>query len=97
METVLNLLLVRFAVLALGVVVLVLAAFAVLVVLRRRGRIDSARRGAEQLARLGSQYLETRGRRGDVRGRRAGLGGARAHETLRRLADPDPSRGRGRR
>jgi hypothetical protein len=82
METVLNLLLLRFGILALGVVVLALGAFAVLVALRRRGRIESARRGAEQLARLGTRYLETRADR-----RRAGLGETSARAALRHLAD----------
>ncbi|SHF87392.1 hypothetical protein [Streptoalloteichus hindustanus] len=60
-EGVMNILLLRFALIACGVAVLVVIGFAVLLVLRRKGRLDDARRHAEPLVRA---WLENRrGRR----------------------------------
>ncbi len=69
METVLNLLLIRFGVIAGAVVVVALVVFAVAVALRRRGRIDQARRYAEPTARAIARYLNDRG---SARSRRGG-------------------------
>lgn len=70
METVLTMMLIRFGVIALVVVVLALAAFAVVLVLRRSGRADDARRGAVSLARTVSRHVD--GEASGVRGRAAG-------------------------
>ncbi|MFE3761948.1 hypothetical protein ACFXPI_09325 [Streptomyces sp. NPDC059104] len=51
METVLNLLLIRFAVIAAGLTALALIAFAVALSLKRRGRLDDVRHSLEPLAR----------------------------------------------
>ncbi|GHF55182.1 hypothetical protein GCM10010218_40740 [Streptomyces mashuensis] len=51
METYLNFLLIRFGLIAGGLVLLALAAFAVAVVLKRRGRLEDVRRYAEPAAR----------------------------------------------
>lgn len=51
METVLDLLLIRFAVIAAGITVLALVVFAVALSLKRRGRLDDVRRSLEPLAR----------------------------------------------
>lgn len=83
METVLTLLLVRFALVALVVVVLALGVFAVVVVLRRRGRADQARAGVEQLVRLAATHLE--GRDARTTGRDRSTGGAWVGSVLRRL------------
>ncbi|GAA0313109.1 hypothetical protein GCM10010302_60070 [Streptomyces polychromogenes] len=51
METYLNLMLIRFALLAAGAVALALLAFAVALVLKRRGGLDRVRRHVDPLAR----------------------------------------------
>ncbi|GAA3524049.1 hypothetical protein GCM10022222_02970 [Amycolatopsis ultiminotia] len=89
METVLTVLLVRFGIIAGVVVVLGLAAFAVIVRLRRRGKGDRVRAGASALARHAARAMDERGRRGG-RGR---LGGQVAREAVRWLEDDRP-RGR---
>lgn len=61
METVLNLLLMRFALIALVVVVLALGALAVIVVIRRRGRTDEVRAGVERLVDLALARSQARG------------------------------------
>lgn len=88
METVLNVLLVRFAVLALGVVLLALTTFAIVSVLRRRGRLDSARRGLAHAARAAAQHLERQGDPGPGRG---GLRRAATRTALRRLGESGQS------
>ncbi|GAA2808533.1 hypothetical protein GCM10010441_36520 [Kitasatospora paracochleata] len=60
MATVLTFLLIRFAVIAAGLVFLALVLFAVALVLRRAGRLDAARRRAEPLAREGLRRLAER-------------------------------------
>jgi heme exporter protein D len=60
METVLNLLLVRFALIAGGLVVLALVVFAVALVLKRRGRLDDVRRLAAPAARAAVRHLDDR-------------------------------------
>lgn len=58
METVLNLLLIRFGVIVGALVVIALIVFAVAVALKRRGKIGQARRYAEPLARAIAQRLD---------------------------------------
>ncbi|MCP2257547.1 hypothetical protein LX15_001232 [Streptoalloteichus tenebrarius] len=59
--SVMTFLLLRFAVIAVGVAILVVVGFAVLVVLRRKGRLDDARKYAEPVFRA---WMENRrGRR----------------------------------
>ena len=60
MEIVLNLLLVRFALIVGGLVVLTLVVFAVALALKRRGRLDDARRYAAPAARAAVRHLEGR-------------------------------------
>ncbi|WP_409181422.1 hypothetical protein F9C11_33835 [Amycolatopsis sp. VS8301801F10] len=89
METVLNILLIRFGIIAGIVVVLGLGAFAVIVSLRRRGKGERVREGAAVLAKSAARAMDRRGARG-VRGR---VGG----EVVRRAArwlDEDPGRKR---
>ncbi|MDJ0380319.1 hypothetical protein [Streptomyces sp. G-G2] len=89
METVLNLLLIRFAVVVGGLVVLALVVFAIALALKRRGKgeLDAVRRRATPLAREAGRLLTRRalsrgrqglGGRGGERGRERGRGrGAR--------------------
>ncbi|MGW8379448.1 hypothetical protein [Streptomyces sp. ODS28] len=80
MQTVLTVLLVRFALVVGGLVVLALVLFAIALFLKRRGRLDRARvdrvrRGAAPAARAVADRLDTGGARG---GRsRASAGAAR--------------------
>ncbi|MER5729866.1 hypothetical protein ABT084_16255 [Streptomyces sp. NPDC002138] len=70
METVLDLLLIRFAVIAGVAVVLALAVFAVAVALKRKGKLDALRRHATPLVRDTARLLAERGAgRGRPRGR----------------------------
>lgn len=60
METVLNLLLVRFALIAGALVVLALVVFAAALALKRRGRLDEVRRYAAPAARAAVRHLDER-------------------------------------
>src|SRR5688572_23065707 len=60
LETVLNLLLIRFGVIAAGLVVLALVAFAVALSVRRRGDLNGVRRYAAPAARTAARYLDGR-------------------------------------
>ena len=62
METVLNLLLLRFALIATGLVVLALIAFAVALAMRRRG-VDVTRHAAPVAEALLTRWLDGRRRR----------------------------------
>ncbi|MEV7908500.1 hypothetical protein [Streptomyces anulatus] len=95
METVLNLLLIRFGVIVGALVVVALIVFAVAVALRRRGRLDQARRYAEPTARAIARYLDdrdaARSRRGgasrSLLGEAARLAARRLEEDRRRNGD----------
>lgn len=76
METYLTLMLVRFGLIAAGVVVLGLVAFGVAVALRRRGYGERVRRGVDQATRFAGRVLDER--------RARGIGPAVAREALRR-------------
>ncbi|PKV95972.1 hypothetical protein ATK30_6907 [Amycolatopsis echigonensis] len=85
METVLNILLIRFGIIAGIVVVAGLAGFALIVSLRRRGKAERVREGAAALAKSAARAMDRRGARG-VRG-----------EVVRHAArwlDEDPDRKR---
>ncbi|TMR89097.1 hypothetical protein [Nonomuraea basaltis] len=87
METMLNLLLIRFGVIVGALVVLALIVFAVAVALKRRGRIDQARRYAEPVARAIVQRLDrdtSHSRPGAPRG---SLAGNAARAAARYLAE----------
>lgn len=60
METVLNVLMVRFVLIVGGLVILALVAFAVALALKRRGRLDDVRRYAEPAARTAARHWEMR-------------------------------------
>lgn len=60
METVLTMLLIRFGLIVGGLVVLALVVFAVALVLRRRGKLDSTRERVAPLARGVAQLLADR-------------------------------------
>ncbi|MFI1160102.1 hypothetical protein [Streptomyces sioyaensis] len=94
MERVLNLLLIRFGLIVGGLVVLALLAFAVALVLKRRGRLDAARRHAAPAAHAASRYLDdrsaARGRGGVSRG-----GGSVAGAVVRAAARHLDDGGRG--
>ncbi|MGW1200375.1 hypothetical protein ACWD4B_31725 [Streptomyces sp. NPDC002536] len=64
MQRYLDFILIRFGVLAGGIVVLALVVFAVALSLKRRGRLDEARRHAEPAARA---VLRAAARRWDAR------------------------------
>ncbi|WP_438489701.1 hypothetical protein [Streptomyces sp. S186] len=68
MERILNLMLIRFGVIAGGLVVLALLIFAVALILKRRGRLDDVRRYADPAVRAGmraaARRLDERRRRG---------------------------------
>ncbi|MFD9895085.1 hypothetical protein ACFWY9_37565 [Amycolatopsis sp. NPDC059027] len=66
---IMNILLVRFGVMAAGIAVLVLVVFTIAVVLKRRGKLGAARRYVEPLAR---GYVENRAARRGRGGRRGG-------------------------
>lgn len=92
MERVLNLLLLRFGLIAGALVVLALLVFAVALALKRRGRLDEARRYAAPAARAVGRYLDDRGAargRTGVSGRGGSVGGAVARAAARRLASDD--------
>lgn len=72
METVLTLMLVRFGLIAGGLVVVALVLFGVAVTLRRRGRGAQVRRYAEAAADHLAPRDAVRSRRGGSRGRLAG-------------------------
>ncbi|MBB4920658.1 hypothetical protein [Streptosporangium saharense] len=72
METVLTLMLVRFGLIAGGLVVVALVLFGVAVTLRRRGRGAQVRRYAETAADYLAARDAVRPRRGGSRGRLAG-------------------------
>ncbi|MDH6544406.1 hypothetical protein [Streptomyces sp. SPB4] len=59
-QTILDLLLIRFAVIAAGLTVLALIAFAVALSLKRRGRLDDVRHALEPLARQAFRAALTR-------------------------------------
>ncbi|MFJ7206926.1 hypothetical protein ACIQWR_25760 [Streptomyces sp. NPDC098789] len=75
METYLNLMLIRFGLVAGGLVVLALLVFAVALALKRRGGLDEVRRYAAPVVRVGlraaARRLEGRGN-GAARSRREG-------------------------
>ncbi|WP_020658508.1 hypothetical protein [Amycolatopsis benzoatilytica] len=89
METVLNILLIRFGIIAGIVVVVGLAGFALIVSLRRRGKGEQVRAGAATLAKSAARAVERRGARG-VRGR---VGGEVVRQAARWL-DEGPDRKR---
>jgi hypothetical protein len=60
METILNLLMVRFALIVGGLVILALVVFAVALALKRRGRLDDLHRYAEPAVRAAVRHLEKR-------------------------------------
>ncbi|WP_438295165.1 hypothetical protein [Streptomyces sp. HUAS TT7] len=72
METYLNLMLIRFALIAGAVVVLALLAFAGALVLKRRGRLGEARRLAEPAARAALRAAARRLEGGSGSARRPG-------------------------
>ncbi|MEU9112261.1 hypothetical protein AB0D04_10800 [Streptomyces sp. NPDC048483] len=73
METYLNLMLVRFGLIAGAVVVLALVVFAVALSLKRRGRLDQARRYADPAVRAALRAAARRLEDGPARsGRRGG-------------------------
>ncbi|MYW89653.1 hypothetical protein G3I59_03195 [Amycolatopsis rubida] len=88
-ETVLNILLIRFGIIAGIVVVVGLGAFALIVSLRRRGKGERVREGAAVLAKSAARAMDRRGARG-VRGR---VGGEVVRQAARWL-DEDPGRKR---
>ena len=90
MEAVLRVMMIRFGVIALVVVLLALAAFAVVLVLRRSGRAEGARRGAASLARAASRHVD--GRR-DSYGARGKVAGSVAKAVADRLDRPGDGRG----
>ncbi|MFB7586461.1 hypothetical protein [Streptomyces sp. NPDC056169] len=53
METYLNLMLIRFGLIAGGLVVLALVVFAIALTLKRKGRLDEVRRYADPVVRVG--------------------------------------------
>ncbi|WP_167756462.1 MULTISPECIES: hypothetical protein [unclassified Amycolatopsis] len=89
METVLNILLIRFGIIAGIVVVVGLGAFALIVSLRRRGKGERVREGAAVLAKSAARAMDRRGARG-MRGR---VGGEVVRQAARWL-DEDPGRKR---
>ncbi|MFJ9468637.1 hypothetical protein [Streptomyces caniferus] len=108
MERVLNLLLIRFGLIAGALVVLALLVFAVALVLKRRGRLDAARRYAAPAAQAVSRYLDDRGAargRGGMSRGRGSVAGAVVRAAARHLDDDgrgqrqrerEPGRGDGR-
>lgn len=85
-----NLLLIRFALIVAGAVVLALLAFAAALVLRRRGGgMDEVRRGVAPAARVLANHLDARDgrRRGLLPSRRGSLITAVVSASARYLAD----------
>ncbi|MBT2385623.1 hypothetical protein [Streptomyces sp. ISL-11] len=72
METYLNFMLLRFGVAAGGLVVLALAAFAVALTLKRRGRLDQARRYADPAVKAALRAAARRLENGSTTRRRDG-------------------------
>ncbi|MFF0431316.1 hypothetical protein ACFYU9_03660 [Streptomyces sp. NPDC004327] len=72
METVLNLMLIRFGLIAAGLVVLALLAFAIALRLKRRGRLDDFRRYADPALKTALRAAARRldGTRGETSGPR---------------------------
>ncbi|MFG2533525.1 hypothetical protein [Streptomyces sp. NPDC048516] len=95
MERVLNVLLIRFGLIAGALVVLALLVFAVALVLKRRGKLGAARRYAAPAAQAVSRCLDDRGaarRRGGVSRGGGSVAGALVRAAARHLEDD----GRGR-
>ncbi|GIE89905.1 hypothetical protein [Actinoplanes regularis] len=59
-DSLMTLLLIRFALLVAGAAVLVLVVFTVLVVLKKRGRLDDARKYGDYVAPAARAYLDSR-------------------------------------
>ncbi|MEV5878335.1 hypothetical protein AB0L75_29750 [Streptomyces sp. NPDC052101] len=75
METYLNLMLIRFGLVAGGLVVLALLIFAIALSLKRRGRLDEVRRYADPVVKAGLRAAAERvagGRSGASQSRRQG-------------------------
>ncbi|MEV6564912.1 hypothetical protein [Streptomyces kronopolitis] len=90
MERVLDLLLIRFGLIAGGLVVLALLVFAVALGLKRRGRLGAARRYAAPAAQAVSRYLDDRGAarsRGGVSRVGGSVAGSVVRAAARRLDD----------
>ncbi|WP_206739771.1 hypothetical protein [Streptomyces lydicus] len=90
MERVLNLLLIRFGLIAGGLVALGLLVFAVALVLRRRGKLGAARRYAAPAAHAVSRYLDDRSAarsRGGMSRGSGSVAGAVVRAAARRLDD----------
>ncbi|MDT0456685.1 hypothetical protein RM550_13220 [Streptomyces sp. DSM 41527] len=90
MERVLNLLLIRFGLIAGGLVALGLLVFAVALVLKRRGKPGAARRYAAPAAHAVSRYLDDRGAvrsRGGMSRGGGSVAGAVVRAAARRLGD----------
>ncbi len=88
MESVLTMLLIRFGLIAGGLVLLALIGFAVALLLRRRGRLDGAREKVAPLAKGAVRLLADRGRVLDGRDSRGrGLSGELVRAAARYLAD----------
>ncbi|MFG3256840.1 hypothetical protein [Streptomyces sp. NPDC048172] len=75
METYLDLMLLRFGIVAAGLVVLALVLFAVALGLKRRGRLEDARRLAEPAVRAAGRALARR-----VQGGAGGAGRGRGRD-----------------
>ncbi|WP_433855037.1 hypothetical protein [Streptomyces kronopolitis] len=90
MERVLDVLLLRFGLIAGGLVVLALLVFAVALGLKRRGRLDAARRYAAPAAQALSRCLDGRGvarGRGGVSRGGGSVAGSVLRAAARRLGD----------
>jgi hypothetical protein len=86
METVLDLLLIRFGIIVGVVVLAALVLFGIAVALKRRGRDDTLRRHADRARRYAAPMVADAAR--DLaRGRRAGLGATAARAAGRYLSD----------
>jgi hypothetical protein len=70
METYLNLMLIRFGLIVGGLVVLALVGFAIALALKRRGKLDQARRYADPAVRAGLRAAARRLEGGPSRTRR---------------------------
>ncbi|HEX3733338.1 MAG TPA: hypothetical protein VHU91_10505 [Mycobacteriales bacterium] len=74
METVLNLLLIRFALIVAALVVVALIAFAAAVILKRRGKLHQARQHVASAATATLRYLDDRNNQQDRLSRPRGRG-----------------------
>ncbi|MEU7908101.1 hypothetical protein [Actinoplanes sp. NPDC049118] len=72
-DSLMTILLIRFGLIVAGVAVLVLLAFTVLVVLKRKGRLDEARKLGDYVAPAARAYLDSRQDYRGGYGRRGGL------------------------